>query len=46
LNSGSPGNAMIKRIWHGWTTRENAKAYEALLESEIFPRILAKNIAG
>ena len=37
---------MIKRIWHGWTTHENAEAYEALLESEIFPGILAKNIAG
>lgn len=37
---------MIKRIWHGWTTPENADAYEALLESEVFPGILAKDLAG
>ncbi len=27
---------MISRIWHGWTTRENADAYEALLRKEVF----------
>ena len=37
---------MIARIWHGWTTPENADAYEALLRSEIFPGILAKGVAG
>jgi len=26
----------IKRIWHGWTTPENAEVYEALLHSEVF----------
>lgn len=36
----------IKRIWHGWTTRENADAYENLLRTEIFPGIEAKNIRG
>lgn len=36
----------IKRIWHGWTTPENAEAYEALLHREIFPGIEAKGIAG
>lgn len=30
---------MISRIWHGWTTREKADAYEALLKSEILPGI-------
>jgi heme-degrading monooxygenase HmoA len=30
---------MISRLWHGWTTRENADAYEALLRSEILPGI-------
>lgn len=30
---------MIARIWHGWTTPENAPAYEALLRGEILPRI-------
>jgi heme-degrading monooxygenase HmoA len=37
---------MIVRIWHGWTTSENANVYEALLKTEIFPGIAAKNIAG
>ncbi len=30
---------MIGRIWHGWTTRENADAYERLLRSEVLPGI-------
>jgi len=29
----------IKRVWHGWTTPENADTYERLLETEIFPGI-------
>ncbi len=37
---------MIGRIWHGWTTPQNADVYEALLKSEIFPGILARKIAG
>jgi antibiotic biosynthesis monooxygenase (ABM) superfamily enzyme len=36
----------IKRLWHGWTTRENADKYENLLHDEVFPSIEAKNIAG
>ncbi len=30
---------MIGRTWHGWTTFENADAYEALLRTEILPGI-------
>jgi heme-degrading monooxygenase HmoA len=30
---------MISRLWHGWTTRDNADAYEELLRSEILPGI-------
>jgi len=30
---------MISRIWHGWTSRQNAGAYERLLRSEIFKGI-------
>ena len=30
---------MISRIWHGWTSRENADAYEAFLRSEMLPSI-------
>lgn len=37
---------MIKRIWHGWTTSENADTYENLLKQEIFAGIEAKNIEG
>ena len=37
---------MIVRVWHGWTTPENAGAYERLLRTEIFPGIAAKNVAG
>ena len=37
---------MIGRIWHGWTTPENADRYETLLESEIFPAIAAKGARG
>jgi heme-degrading monooxygenase HmoA len=36
----------IKRIWHGWTTPENAGAYQDLLHNEVFPGIEAKNIHG
>jgi len=36
----------IKRVWHGWTTPENADKYQTLLQSEIFPGIEAKNIPG
>ena len=28
---------MIDRIWHGWTTPENADEYERLLREEILP---------
>lgn len=31
-----------KRIWHGWTTPENADAYQQLLHDEVFPGIEAK----
>jgi heme-degrading monooxygenase HmoA len=30
---------MISRVWHGWTTSENAKAYETLLRNEVLPGI-------
>jgi antibiotic biosynthesis monooxygenase (ABM) superfamily enzyme len=37
---------MISRIWHGWTTPENADAYERLLRSEIFTGIARRGIPG
>jgi len=36
----------IKRIWHGWTTMENAGTYQELLHREIFPGIESKEISG
>lgn len=37
---------MISRIWHGWTTPENADAYEQLLRTEIFHGIARRNVRG
>jgi heme-degrading monooxygenase HmoA len=37
---------MISRIWHGWTTKENADIYENLLKNEIFVGIKNRNIKG
>jgi hypothetical protein len=37
---------MISRIWHGWTTKENADIYEGLLKSEIFVGIQERKISG
>ena len=37
---------MIARIWHGWTTPQDADRYEALLENEIFAGISARGIRG
>ena len=36
----------IKRIWHGWTSLENADKYRKLLHDEVFPGIEEKNIPG
>jgi heme-degrading monooxygenase HmoA len=37
---------MISRIWRGWTSHQNADAYEALLKAEIFTGIVERGIAG
>ncbi len=37
---------MVTRIWHGWTTPENAGAYEQLLRAEIFAGIFRRRIEG
>ena len=37
---------MIARIWHGYTTKENAGRYENLLKEEVFTGIEQKNIQG
>jgi heme-degrading monooxygenase HmoA len=30
---------MITRLWHGWTSKENAGAYEELLRTKVLPAI-------
>ena len=37
---------MICRVWHGWTTSQNADAYERLLKEEIFLGITARDVDG
>lgn len=37
---------MISRIWRGWTSRQNADAYESLLKAEIFTGIIERGITG
>jgi len=37
---------MICRIWRGWTTPDNADAYQQILVGEVMPAIGARNIAG
>jgi heme-degrading monooxygenase HmoA len=37
---------MIARIWHGYTTKGDADAYENLLKHEIFEGIANKKISG
>jgi heme-degrading monooxygenase HmoA len=39
-------DVMIARIWHGWTTLQDAAAYEDLLRTEIFTGIAARAIPG
>jgi heme-degrading monooxygenase HmoA len=36
----------IKRVWHGWTTKENGDRYQSILQNEVIPGIEAKNIPG
>ncbi|MFC1494041.1 antibiotic biosynthesis monooxygenase [Thermodesulfobacteriota bacterium] len=36
----------IRRIWHGWTTKENADKYQDILNKEVLPGIEAKKIPG
>ena len=37
---------MICRLWRGWTTPENADAYERIVRREVIPGIEVRNIAG
>jgi len=37
---------MICRLWRGWTTPENADAYERIVRTEVIPAIEARRIPG
>ena len=37
---------MICRLWRGWTTGENAQAYEVIVRGEVIPGIEAQQIPG
>jgi heme-degrading monooxygenase HmoA len=37
---------MICRLWRGWTTPENADAYEAIVRGQVIPGIEARRIPG
>lgn len=37
---------MITRIWRGWTTHENADAYEALVSGTVLPGIASRDLTG
>ena len=39
-------NAKVARIWRGWTTIENADAYQAVVDGEVLPAIFARSIPG
>ena len=36
----------VCRLWRGWTTRDNADAYERIVRGEVIPAIEAKGIPG
>lgn len=39
-------NMAIKRVWHGWTTLENADRYQHVLQNEVIPGIEARQLEG
>ena len=37
---------MICRLWRGWTTPDNATAYERIVRGDVIPGIESRQIAG
>src|SRR5690242_10220055 len=37
---------MICRVWRGWTTKDNAGAYERTVRGQVIPGIEARHIPG
>ena len=36
----------VARVWRGWTTIENADAYQELVERDVIPDILEREVPG
>ena len=41
-----PVNATVARVWRGWTTAENADAYQEVVQGEVLPAIFDRDIPG
>ena len=39
-------SATVARIWRGWTTVENADAYQRVVDGEVLPAIFDRSIPG
>lgn len=39
-------NTTVARVWRGWTTVENADAYQAIVDGEVLPAIFERRIPG
>jgi heme-degrading monooxygenase HmoA len=37
---------MILRYWRGWTTRDNANAYQKIVSEQVLPGIAARRLDG
>ena len=37
---------MVGRVWHGYTTHDNADVYESILRNEVIPGIASMEIEG
>lgn len=37
---------MICRLWRGWTSRQNADAYESIVRNQVIPEIEQRRIPG
>lgn len=37
---------MIVRIWRGWTTLQNADAYQHIVSTQVLPEIAARDLPG
>jgi hypothetical protein len=37
---------MIARVWRGWTTPENADAYQRIVSQEVLPGNAARDLDG